>query len=224
MIKTDMKIDWDWVKESLFKKERITLRAPDAVLESADESIDKARSLAKPEAMLAKKAILSFDAGSIKLACGIEFSGRTISSYIKPARALYLFLVTIGPAIEDEASRLMKIGESLSGYLLDRTGSFAVESLAGKLESHLRKEYKSKGKSASIRLSPGYCDWPVDEQVKLDMILDFSRIGVRLTESCMMIPRKSISGLIGIGPMGLFSRAKSQCKACSMKTCGYRRI
>jgi len=223
MVKTDLKVDWDWVKESLFKKERIAPGSPGAILDSADGSIDKARRLAAPKAIFTKRAALSSGTGSIKLAGGTEFSGKTISSYIKPAHDIYIFLVTIGPAVENEASRLMKTGENLSGYLLDRTGSFAVESLADKLESHLREEYKSKGKSVSMRLSPGYCDWPIEEQAKLDTMLDFSRIGVHLTESCMMIPRKSISGLLGIGPAGLFSKAKSQCEICDMKDCGYRR-
>ncbi|MCX5678670.1 MAG: hypothetical protein NTY76_06135 [Candidatus Omnitrophica bacterium] len=225
MIKTDLEIDWGWVKEILFKKEGIAAGSPGAVLDSADESIDKARRLARPKAIFTKKAVLSYNTDSIKLAGGAEFSGKTISSYIKPAQSIYIFLVTIGPAIENEASRLMKTGESLSGYLLDRASSFAVESLADKLENHLRKEYRSKDKSVSMRLSPGYCDWPIEEQAKFDRMLDFSKIGVRLTESYMMIPQKSISGLIGIGPMGLFSNVKSQCEICNMKKdCGYRRV
>lgn len=210
MIKTDMKIDWDWVKESLFKKERIVPGSPDTVLDSADESIDRAKSLAAPKAIVMKKIFTP--------------SGKLVSSYIKGTSDIYVFLVTIGPAVEEEASRLMKTGESLSGYLLDGVGSLAVESLAENLEDRLRKEYKIKGKSVSMRLSPGYCDWPVEEQTKLDAILDFSKIGVRLTENCMMIPRKSISGLLGIGPAGLFSKAKSQCNICNMKGCDYRRV
>jgi hypothetical protein len=224
MIKTNLEIDWDWVKEILFKKERISAGSPGAVLDGADESIDKARRLARPAAIFTKKALLSSGADSIKLAGGTEFSGKTVSSYIRPAEDVYIFLVTIGPAVENEASGLMKRGESLPGYLLDRAGSFAVESLAEKLECRLRKEYKSKGKSVSMRLSPGYCDWPIEEQVILDKILDFSRIGVRLTGSYVMIPQKSISGLMGVGPAELFSKVKSQCAICNMKDCDYRRV
>lgn len=224
MIKTDMKIDWEWVKESLFKSERVVPGAPDAVLDGADEAIGRAVKLAAPKALVVKEAVKPSGAGSIKLACGAEFSGGSVSAYIKGATEAYIFLVTIGSALEDEASALMKAGESLSGYLLDRAGSFAVESLAETLESRLRKEYRSKSKSVSMRLSPGYCDWPVEEQVKLDKILDFSGIGVRLTESCMMAPRKSISGLIGIGPKELFSKTVSQCRICNMKDCDYRRV
>ncbi|MBU0895073.1 MAG: hypothetical protein KJ584_00600, partial [Candidatus Omnitrophica bacterium] len=97
------------------------------------------------------------------------------------------------------------------------------ESLADTLGSRILKEDGRKGMSASMPFSPGYCDWPIEEQIKLDKILGFSRIGVRLTESCMMAPRKSISGLIAIGPAKLFSKARPKCGICTMKNCGYRR-
>jgi len=223
MIRTDMGIDWAWVENILFKKERITPKSPGGIFDISRKSVRRARELADPRVRLIKEAVASFDAGSIKLACGAEFSGATLSSYIKGAKYVYLFLITIGSSIEDEASRLMKKKESLPGYLLDRAGSFAVESLADGLEIYLRKDHKLKDESISMRFSPGYCDWPLEEQTKLDKLLDFSGIGVRLTEGCMMVPRKSISGLMGIGQAKLFSKTKSQCEICNMKVCAYRR-
>jgi hypothetical protein len=223
MIKRDISIDWDWTKKSLLKKERIASGAGSAIFDSACEMVNKAKGLAEPKAAIVKKAPLSFNEETIKLAGGIEFSGKIISSHLKGAHHIYFFLVTIGSSLEDEASLLMKKGESLSGYLLDRIGSFAVESLADKAEALLRNKYEPGGRSVSMRFSPGYCDWPIEEQVKLDMLLDFSKIGVRLTGSHMMVPRKSVSGIIGIGPKGLFSKSRSQCAICNMKDCGYRR-
>ncbi len=224
MLITDMTIDWKWVEKTLLEKERIMSSATNAISKSARGSVDRAKDLAEPKAIFLKKALRSFDNGRIKLAGGVEFSGRILSSYINSAHHIYVFLVTIGSPLEDEASGLMKRGESLSGYLLDRVGSFAVESLANTLGSRILKKDGPKGKNASMPFSPGYCDWPIEEQVKLDMLLDFSRIGVHLTESCMMTPRKSISGLIGIGPAKLYSKVRPKCGVCKMKGCGYRKI
>jgi len=64
----------------------------------------------------------------------------------------------------------------------------------------------------------------VEEQFKLARIIDFSKAGVTLSENCMMIPKKSISAIVGIGPKQLFSNIKSPCAVCNMKVCGYRRI
>ena len=126
--------------------------------------------------------------------------------------------------MEDEASRLMKENDQLSGYLLDRIGSFAVENLAENFENSLRKKYSSKMKSVSNRFSPGYCDWPTSAQLKLSKLVGFGRAGVKLTKSSMMVPKKSISSIVGIGPESLFSKRKSQCSVCDLKDCNYRRV
>ena len=132
--------------------------------------------------------------------------------------------MTIGKVLEDKASLLMREGDHLGGYLLDRIGSLAVESLARSFEEYLRKNYEVKNMSVSMRISPGYCDWPIEEQFNLAKALDFSKAGVRLTRNCMMVPRKSITAIVGIGPKRLFSKTKSQCEACDKKDCDYRRV
>jgi cobalamin-dependent methionine synthase I len=117
----------------------------------------------------------------------------------------------------------MACGDALRGYLLDRIGSIAVESLAQEAEDALTAEYAKKEKSVSMRFSPGYCDWAIEEQFKLSRILDFQKAGVKLTEKCMMVPKKSISAACAVGPKGLFSRKKSHCSLCAQDECAYRR-
>jgi cobalamin-dependent methionine synthase I len=142
---------------------------------------------------------------------------------MKGATEIYAFLVTIGKDVEDAATSCMDSGDHLLGYLLDRAGSFAVESLAKNTEDALRRALAPKDLSVSMRFSPGYCDWPVEEQFKLIKIIDFAKAGVTLTKSCVMIPKKSISAVVGIGPKELFAKAKSPCALCNMKVCDYRR-
>ncbi len=216
-------IDWDWVKDILEKKERIPAGSQNAIAKSLCNSIEAAKKLASPEIAAMKKMIMSFGESAINIVEGERLTGSTLASHLRGSTHVHLFIVTLGPAIENKASALMKKADSLSGYLLDRIGSFAVESLAENLERALRAEYESKGQSVSMRFSPGYCDWPIEEQVKLNALLDFSKAGVRLNKSCMMKPTKSISGVIGIGPRDLFFKKKSQCVICSMKSCAYRR-
>ena len=221
---TDIVIDWGWVEEIILKKERISPASHSSITENLIESIDAAKRLALPKIATATKPVLSCGESSVKLRNDREFRSSALASHMKGSTHLYLFIVTIGPAIEDKASALMMEADGLSGYFLDRIGSFAVESLAENLEQSLRKECESEGGSLSSRFSPGYCDWPIEDQVKLNTILDFSRAGVHLNENCMMKPMKSISGVIGAGPKGLFSRKSSHCEICNMKNCGYRRV
>ncbi len=204
-------IDWSWVKSELLRHERIS-EGKAAIKKVVAEALKEARSLASPAS-----ASITMNAG------GISLLTPKISSYLKGAKSLYIYVVTIGARLEKKASLLMSKGEELKGYLLDRIGSLAVESLAEKEEEALRAECGRKGQSVSSRFSPGYCDWPLEEQRKLDGLVDFSKAGVSLTEKCMMVPKKSISAVIGIGPSGLFKKMDAPCVLCDKTDCDYRR-
>lgn len=224
-IKTRCAIDWQWVKKELIVKERLDSKKnnPD-IAECIKICLKKAESLCSPRAISVEKKILNLNPDSIEIEGRVTLSTKFISSYIKGADKIRFFLVTIGPDLEDKASRLMNEGEQLQGYMLDRIGSFAVESLAQCVEEGLRKSYGRDKRSVSLRFSPGYCDWAIEEQFKLEKIIDFSKAGVRLTQSCMMVPKKSISGVVGIGAEGLFhANTKSQCSICDKKDCDYKR-
>ena len=220
-------IDWEWVKNELFRHERIGVKkavSGNAVREAAQKCLEEARTLAEPKVVEGEKDVRATKGGVIEIEGGVAFSSAKIASYIKGAAHLHLFLATLGPKIEKAASGMMRADEGLSGYLMDRIGSFAVESLAWAVENDLRSDCALKEESVSARFSPGYCDWPIEEQYSLAKVLDFSKAGVTLTKSCMMNPLKSISGMAAIGPKGLFSKTESQCVICDRKDCDYRRV
>ena len=100
---------------------------------------------------------------------------------------------------------------------------FAVESVAEYFEESLRSKHAAKDKTVSNCFSPGYCEWSTKQQKKLDKILSFKKAGIKLTKSFMMVPKKSVSGIIGIGRAKIFSKKRSQCSICDKKDCSYRR-
>ena len=220
-------IDWEWVRSHLSARERIekigTGSTKGSVLEHLKEALQIARVKAAPRIYSVKKEILNFKPGSFQIEGDMIFSGKELSKHIKGATHICAFLVTVGKEIEEAASSYMHLGDHLLGYLLDRAGSFAVESMAKNTEDSLRRALLTEGLSVSMRFSPGYCDWPIEEQFKLAQIIDFGKAGVRLSENCMMIPKKSISAVAGVGPKELFSEIKSPCSHCNMKVCGHRR-
>jgi len=212
-------IDWNAVKEELLDKEGIgKIKDPHQkgiLLACAEECLQIAKKLARP------KFVSSIKSSDIlkKLS-----TGKKISAYIKGADKICVFVATIGGRLETEASRLMEGGDHLRGYLLDRIGSFAVENVAEDFEESLRVKHAAKDRSVSNRFSPGYCEWPTKEQKKLDKILTFKKAGIKLTGSFMMVPKKSVSGIIGIGPAKVFAKKRSQCSICDKKDCSYRRV
>ncbi|MDP3730103.1 MAG: vitamin B12 dependent-methionine synthase activation domain-containing protein [Candidatus Omnitrophota bacterium] len=221
-------VDWAWVKEELKKREKICSGGGNerdaAITKSLDESLLKAKALSKPDHIHTVKKIAAIGEDFIELEGGARFSAGKIAGYIKGAGHIVIFLATIGERIENAAGELTKGKEPLEGYLLDRLGSFAVESLAESVEKKIRKDYSILKKSVSRRYSPGYCDWPIEEQRILAGVLDFSKIGVTLNENCMMSPKKSISAIVAIADEGVFTESGSTCGVCEKKDCSYRRV
>ncbi len=223
----DIAVDWHWVESNISSKEKLGNISEGPTKKSILEQLKNALVIAGPEAKpavsIAKDGIVNSGPASILLESGVSLSGKELSSHMKGASFIYAFLVTIGKGLEDAASAYMNSGDHLMGYLLDRLGSFAVESLAKNAEEILRQRLAAENLSVSMRFSPGYCDWPIEEQFKLAKIINFAEAGVTLTENCMMIPKKSITAIVGVGPEKLFAKVQSPCSVCNMKVCNYRR-
>jgi len=138
--------------------------------------------------------------GSLILENNLEFKSQKISKVFKGCSTLVCFLVTIGNDIEKEIIRHTLKKRSSDAYILDAIGSVLVENMAKKFHRRMEKKFQEEGKALTIRLSPGYCDWLLEEQRKIFSLLDSDKAGVELTDSCLMKPRKSISGIFGIMP------------------------
>jgi hypothetical protein len=107
------------------------------------------------------------------------------------------------------------------GLALDGLGSAAVESLANAVCHYFETQVAEQGHRASIPLSPGMVGWPVEvgQQEIFDM-LGNEKAGVQLTSSSMMIPRKSLTMVLGFGPE--VGNEGHPCDYCSMReTCQY---
>lgn len=149
---------------------------------------------------------------------GMEFAtGPIITTRLAKSDAIALFLATIGPEIEKRAHAFLDAGDMVKGYILDTIGSELAERLCDRLERALEGEVRSRGWKITNRYSPGYCDWGVAEQQKLFSLLPAGFCGIRLTESSLMLPIKSVSGIIGLGPA--VAREAYQCSVCDMIDC-----
>jgi hypothetical protein len=104
-----------------------------------------------------------------------------------------LGLVTAGPMIEAAGEKSFREGDPISGLVLDAFGTDAIVQIFKQTEQRIVEEALRRGLWPSKRFSPGYRGWPLEEQRFLFGKIDASAIGVRLNESCMMIPRKSNS-------------------------------
>lgn len=145
---------------------------------------------------------------------------RTVALQLKKAEKVALFICTIGDAVELQAKALMDEGHFLEGYTTDLIGSTAAEEVAERLHHQIKDEVAKDGLFVSNRFSPGYCNWNVEEQFKLFLLMGENGCGITLTDSALMHPIKSVSGLIGIGKT--LKWKPYTCQQCSDKNCIFR--
>jgi hypothetical protein len=151
----------------------------------------------------------------------MEFrAGRQVVNNLKHSELLALFICTAGEEVSHRSKELMSSGSLIEGYVTDMVGSLLAEAAMDILQERLRKEMESKGLKITNRYSPGYCNWDVSEQHKLFSLFPEDFCGIRLSESALMKPIKSVSGVIGIGRDVSYN--KYVCDSCSEIDCIYR--
>jgi len=111
----------------------------------------------------------------------------------KNADKVALSICTIGPGLETESTKLMEKNEMMRGLVMDALGSEAAEEVAEQVDKILCEKARKMHLWPSRRFSPGYKNWDIKEQKYIFQTLPAEKIGVRLTESFMMVPRKSVS-------------------------------
>ncbi|HUU78400.1 MAG TPA: vitamin B12 dependent-methionine synthase activation domain-containing protein [candidate division Zixibacteria bacterium] len=137
-----------------------------------------------------------------------------------------LAICTLSDSIENKISKLIESGELSKGVILDAIASHAAELLADELNKKIILEFSSlvEGKKITKRFSPGYCRWTIEEGQKLIFsLLPAEKIKVKLSNSMMMIPRKSISFALNIGEKVEKELGEKECDSCNMFDCEFRR-
>jgi hypothetical protein len=149
-------------------------------------------------------------------------TGAQIGGYLKGADYLALFACTAGVRFTNLVGRYNQEGNYLEAFVADAIGSLTVEKAMNKIQAQLELEMQTEGLQTGNRYSPGYCDWPVSGQRELFDQMGELPIAVSLTESCLMLPMKSVSGVIGVGIQ--IRKRPYACQICKNRDCTYRKL
>ena len=186
--------------------------------------IDRGYRLIQPRAVFCTFSASLCSGGRIELEDGSEFSIGRMAKKWTGLRHLALAICTIGPDLEREVSQLFNVGDYAAAVVLDSAGSVAAESFADYVNNMICQQTLPKELSLTPRISPGYGDWVVQEQGIMFALLPGDRVGVTLTETYMMQPRKSISFAIGVGEGFSVGKGTGKCRHCNMADCPYRAV
>jgi hypothetical protein len=163
--------------------------------------------------LMPKEGILTID--------NQEFNvGKIIGSHLNKSEFVAFFIATVGKALETQSKELFIQNEMLDGYVVNLIASEAAESCAEYIHHHIKNLALTRNLQITNRYSPGYCNWNVAEQFKLFSFFPETFNDVTLTDSALMNPVKSVSGIIGIGEHSKFNHYK--CSICNDQNCSYR--
>ncbi len=134
-----------------------------------------------------------------------------------------VLVCTIGGKLEEKVVDYFDKSKPLPGLLLDGIGSASTDALTQEVCRLTRHGASLRGYQTSSPLSRGGFGFPPSEQWQLFKLVPAEEIGVRLTSTGFMVPRKSTSMVIGIGPQMTTWTEAETCARCNLsKTCRYR--
>ncbi len=181
--------------EAVIKRMRLRKRS-DNILGHIREMLDIARPIAKPKAVFDVAYIENKNGDSMEIG-GVEFKSRVLRINLDKVERVFPYIVTCGREL-DEID--IPSTDFIKGYFLDQIKETAVVLARQYVEGYLKKRYALGQLS---RMAPGAGagdDWPITQQKELFSLFGGREkveelIGVRLTDSFLMVPIKSVSGI-----------------------------
>ena len=147
--------------------------------------------------------------------------GKIITRQLRGSESFAFFAATAGTGFEKFQHTLQQEGDMVKVYIADAIGSIIADKTADCMEIALDEYIHDRGWRHTNRFSPGYCGWHVSEQKKLFPLFPSAEpCGIRLTDSSLMLPIKSVSGVIGLGDS--VRKLEYTCGLCTYDRC-YRR-
>lgn len=175
---------------AILKSVRIKPDSPDGQALAA--LMETMRPAIKPKVLYRVAYIHAKHAEAVELE-GVRLTSKVLRVNLEQAERVFPFVATCGTEVETLSQQET---DMLRQYVLDMLKERVLRQAITHLLDHLRATY-FPGKLAMM--NPGsLADWPLREQVPLFALLGDVKqaIGVELTESFLMSPVKSVSGLI----------------------------
>jgi hypothetical protein len=179
--------------------------------------------LLEPAAAFERYPVTRMTSDRITLAGGKALHGPALPAFFPEAREVAVIVCTIGPRLEKRASDYTKNGQALRGMLLDGIGSAAVDKLIPEVIKLIAAEVTPLGHELSSPVNPGMPGLAMTEQQNIMELAGGAKIGVGLTQSGILVPRKSVSMVIGIGPRMTRWTQAEVCARCDLsESCPYK--
>lgn len=171
---------------------------PESLSDLTGEVIESCKEKITPRNIVRRYRIEQAENGVALTDFGLVLQGNDIKKHLENCEECYIMCATVGIGA-DNFIRTMMAMDTVRGMLADGAATAAVESYCDEIEKSLRNELKKEKKFLTWRYSPGYGDFPFTQQPEILSLLDAAKYtGVTCAESCIMIPSKSVTAVMGI--------------------------
>jgi hypothetical protein len=180
----------------------------------ASALIEMIKPVAHPKAVYRPFPIEALNEFSFQIG-DTTFNSRVLGKVLEEGMTVFPYIVTIGPELD---ALTIPQSEMLGRYRLDVVKSMVLMSAGRSFEAHLRNEYP---KRRLTHINPGEIDdWPLPQQKILFSLFDrtVEKLGVQLTDGCMIKPVKSRAGIYFANDDGF-----ETCRLCHQSRCPGRR-
>jgi hypothetical protein len=187
------------------------------ILNMVEEMLLDLRDRCKPHFGYMMQQWKIIDRARLGIAHAVLNTGRIITAAMREADQFILFTSTAGHEFDRWLKQTGQEDDIVKTFVANTLGSVIVESTVSLLMKKLAQAAANEGLHISNNYSPGYCDWLLSEQKILFSLFPPDITGIQLTDSCLMLPIKSVSGLVGIGRN--VKKRPYGCEICKMATC-----
>lgn len=187
----------------------------DATPQLAEEVCQTVVRLAQPVSVFYQ---FFYDKDTHTFLCNDPFviEGETVRNYLENTEVAIIMAVTLGKEVEDACDELFMQKNFTKGILMDSAISIATEQMVGQLCGYIDTLGAPEGYKILWRITPGHSDTPQKQEVTLVQALQAAQIGISVTPTNMLVPRKAVTAIVGMNHVGGEGGCSpSGCASCS---------
>ena len=208
-----MHINKDEVLRYLGYRRQVITDSLNALIE---DLINETKNIIRPKATYQQFAVEVGKTNLVLAGTNVELIGKDIARHLKDSTQCIVLATTLGWEIEQKINYYKRFDLTKS-VVLDVCASVAIESYTDEIELEIRALALEQNYGITYRYSPGYGDFPITSQRMIVRSLEADkRIGLTVTEDSILLPRKSITAIIGLQDRAIIS-VHPGCNDCSSR-------
>ena len=195
--------------------------ADDRTRALAESCLNELEQAADPRTMVLEYPLTLGENHQIDASC-FQTRSRNLWKNLKDCEKIAVFAATLGAGADQLIQKYSRLQMSRA-VVLQAAATAMLEDYCDSICQGLKEEYEKKGLYLRPRFSPGYGAFPLEVQKNLlDGLEAGKRIGIKLTDSLLMTPSKSVTAVMGISKKPYRCQVRG-CEVCQKTDCMYRR-